>query len=166
MLGKILKAENYGGNLRVNMILESNPDHLEKIAKLQGKEVNVTIKRQESPRTTAQNKLMWALFNDMARVLQTSPNTVHTTMIKRYCPCDVLTIGKDVDIERFARYYEFYKEGTANGKQFIAWKVYKGTSELVNDGTPNSEASVFIENVKSEARELGIDTEQYTGAEL
>ncbi len=161
MFGKIIKAEKIGQNLKVNILLESNPDYLEKIAKMQGQEVNVIIKRQETKRSLSQNNLIWALINDMARVLQTSPNTVHVTMIKRYCPCDILTIGKDVDIERFARYYEFYKENTINGKEFVAWKVFKGTSELVNDGTPNGEATLFINNLIEEAKELGIDTEQY-----
>ena len=66
----------------------------------------------------------------------------------------MISVLKEVAITNFIKYIEIAGESELNGKTFIHYKVYKGSSEF-----DTREMSIFIDGIVSEAKALGIQTE-------
>lgn len=156
MEGKILKTDKIGNALKLSVVLNGNPNILNKIAALQEKPVSVEIKEVKEKRSLEQNSKLWAVMTDMSEVLHSSPNEIYEEMLQRYAPATIATLQADVDPGYLFKHYSLYKEGILKGIKFIAYKVYTGSSKM-NIG----QMSAFLEGVISEAKELGIDTEKY-----
>lgn len=156
MEGKILKTDKIGNALKLSVVLNGNPNILNKIAALQEKPVSVEIKEVKEKRSLEQNSKLWAVLTDMSEVLHSSPNEIYEEMLQRYAPATIVTLQADVDPGYLFKHYSLYKEGTLKGIKFIAYKVYTGSSKM-NIG----QMSAFLEGVINEAKELGIDTEKY-----
>ena len=65
----------------------------------------------------------------------------------------MISVLEDVPIEDYLKYYEKAGESILNGKKFIHYKVYKGSSEM-----NTKEMSILIDGIVQEAKALGIET--------
>lgn len=150
MLGRMLKAERLGNSLKVVMTLQSGDEILERVSKYQGKNLNISIKEMKEKRSLPQNSKLWAIINEIAKAVNSSPNEIYEEMLVKYAPSAVISLAVKYDPADFFKHYSLYKE---NGK-FKAYTVYKGSSQM-----NKQEMSDFINSVELEAKELGIDTD-------
>lgn len=150
MLGKMLKAERLGNALKVVLALTSENEILDKVITYQGKNLNISIKELREKRSLPQNSKLWAIINEIARAVNSSPNEIYEQMLIKYAPSAVISLAVKYDPADFFKHYSLYKE---NGK-FKAYTVYKGSSQM-----NKQEMSDFINSVDLEAKELGIDTD-------
>ena len=74
-------------------------------------------------------------------------------MLRDYGQSEIVSVRADIDISGYFKYYEEFGRGTVNGKEFIHYKIYKGSSEY-----DSREMAIFIDGVVQEAQALGIDT--------
>ena len=119
------------------------------------------IKKHREKRSLDSNAYAWVLINEIANVLRASKDEVYLTMLKRYGQSFVVSvIEKAAEVaEQTFPYCERSGEGTVEGKKFVHFKVFRGSSTY-----GNREMSVLIDGIISEAKELGIETA--TPAEL
>lgn len=150
MIGKMLKAERLGNALKVILTLDSTAEILEKMANYQGKTVNVSIKELFEKRSLPQNSKLWAVINEIAAAVKSSPNEIYEEMLHKYAPCVIITLPADQDPKFFFKHYSFYKEND----KFKAYKVFIGSSKMTK-----KQMSDFLNSVCLEAQELGIDTD-------
>ncbi len=150
MLGKMLKAERLGNTLKVVLALTSENEILDKVITYQGKNLNISIKEMKEKRSLPQNSKLWAIINEIARAVGSSPNEIYEQMLIKYAPSAVISLAVKYNPVDFFKHYSLYKE---NGK-FKAYTVYKGSSQM-----NKQEMSDFINSVELEAKEIGIDTD-------
>lgn len=150
MQGRMLKAERLGNALKVVLTLNSNDEVLDKVSTYQGKDLNISIKELREKRSLPQNSKLWAIINEIAKAVGSSPNEIYEQMLIKYAPSAVISLAVKYDPADFFKHYSLYKE---NGK-FKAYTVYKGSSQM-----DTKEMSDFINSVELEAQELGIDTD-------
>lgn len=150
MFGKMLKAERLGNALKVVFTLDGTAALLEKVAGYQGKLLNISVKEFAEKRSLSQNAKLWAVNNEIAAAVGSSPNEIHYQMIIKYAPSTIITLQADQDPSIFFKYFSLYKENA----KFKAYKVYKGTSQM-----STQEMSNYINSIILEAKELGIDTD-------
>ena len=119
------------------------------------------IKKHREKRSIDSNAYAWLLINEIGNVLRSSKDEVYLTMLKRYGQSFVVSVIEEAaeTAERTFPYCERSGEGTVNGKKFVHFKVFRGSSTY--DGR---EMSILIDGIISEAKELGIETA--TPAEL
>ena len=111
------------------------------------------IREHKEKRSLNANAYAWALMNEIGNKLSTSKEEIYLEMLKSYGQCATVSILANVDISNFFKYYEQIGEGNVNGKNFIHYKIYKGSSEY------NSlEMSKLIEGIVYEAKQLGVPT--------
>ena len=121
--------------------------------------LRLSVKRWKEKRSLDSNSFYWLINSQMARVLQTSPEELHETLLQRYGLLDTdenghiaITARSNVDMSKVDGHWKLYKV-SQDGK----WKSYlriRGTSEY-----DTAEMAYFIERVLEDAKELGIDTE-------
>ena len=73
-------------------------------------------------------------------------------MLKRYGQSDIISVLATVDVKGYFKYYDVFGKGTVNGKEFIHYKVYKGSSEY-----DTREMSILIDGIIDEAKALDIE---------
>lgn len=123
------------------------------------KEYILEIKQYRRKRSLNANNLCWKLCTEIADILRTDKDSVYLTMLKRYGQSDIVSVVKGIDVRPYFKYYEEAGEGRVNGKDFIHYKVFKGSSEY-----DTREMSIFLDGVVSEAKEM--DIEVLTAREL
>lgn len=116
-----------------------------------GKELSVEIKPFREKRSLDANALCWKLCEEIADVLRLSKNEVYIQMLKDYGQSDIVSALADVDVSYYFKYYEAAGTGTVNGKRFIHYKVFKGSSEY-----DRREMSILLDGIVREARQLDI----------
>lgn len=150
MFGKMLKAEKLGNALKVVFALDGTAALLEKVASYQGKLLNISVKEFAEKRSLSQNAKLWAVNNEIAAAVGSSPNEIHYQMIVKYAPSTIITLPADQDPSIYFKYFSLYKENA----KFKAYKVFIGTSQM-----NTKQMSDFLNSVILEAQELGIDTD-------
>jgi hypothetical protein len=80
---------------------------------------------------------------------------VYVEMLKRYGQGGFISIQADKagDVTRAFDYYVQKGEGEVNGKKFLHYMVYVGSSKY-----NTKEMSTFISGIVEEAKDLGIET--------
>lgn len=73
--------------------------------------------------------------------------------LKDYGQCAMVSVRSDINISGYFKYYEETGKGTVMDKEFIHYKVYKGSSEM-----DSKEMSILIDGAVQEAEQLGIET--------
>lgn len=150
MQGKMLKAERLGNALKVVLTLNSNDEVLDKVSTFQGKDLNISIKELREKRSLPQNSKLWAIINEIAKAVGSSPNEIYEQMLIKYAPFAVISLSVRFDVADYFKHYELLKESD----KFRAYKVFRGSSQM-----DTKEMSDFINSVELEAQELGIDTD-------
>ena len=116
-------------------------------------ELDIEIKVHREKRSLNANNYLWVLINELANVLRKSKEDVYFDMLKRYGQNDVVSVLANINVSSYFKYYEQAGTSKLNGKDFIHYRVYKGSSEY-----DTREMSILIDGVISECKEQGIET--------
>lgn len=111
------------------------------------------VKEYKEKRSLNANAYLWALIGQIADNLRLSKEEVYIRMLRDYGQSEIVSVRADIDVTGYFKYFEKFGNGTVNGKEFIHYKVYKGSSEF-----DTREMSIFIDGVVQEAKNLGIET--------
>lgn len=136
-----------------------NPEEISKWLWKQDKEQLFEIKEWKKKRSLNANAYAWKLIGEIAEVLRSSKDEVYLEMLKRYGQSEMISVRSDISLLGFIKYYEEAGRSKLNGKEFIHYRVYKGSSEY-----DTREMAVLIDGIVSEAKDLDIET--LTPAEL
>lgn len=145
-----MNFKEYGQTLS----LDINEDFRPYFDKFKDTELSIEIKPFKKHRSLDANAYAWVLINKIAGVLHTSKDEVYIEMLKRYGQHEIISVREDVDISPFVKYYEKIGETDLNGKHFIHYRVFVGSSAY-----DSKEMSDFIDGIISEAKEMNIETE-------
>lgn len=157
MRAKILRRERYSTGANLNLLIQDEPEVLEGLMKLPD-EVDLLIKKLFNKRSKNANDYAWEIMGQMASKLCITKEEVYLEMLKKYGQSVIVTVREGIDPGRLFKYYEFFNDGLHNGKKFVAYKVFIGTSQYSTE-----EMSIFIDGIVKEAKELGIQTELFMG---
>ena len=119
----------------------------------QDKEKIFEIKEKKKKRSLTANSYYWSLLNQLASIMRMDSKECHFLMLKRYGQYEVVSIRSDVSLHGYFKYYEEIGKGTVNGKEFIHYKIYKGSSQM-----DSKEFAILLDGVRSECEEVGIPT--------
>ena len=111
------------------------------------------IKEYRHKRSRNQNSYCWELIGQIADSLRKSKEEVYFDMLRDYGQSEIISVRADIDISGYFKYYEEAGRGEVNGKEFIHYKIYKGSSEY-----DTREMTIFLDGVIQEAQNLGIQT--------
>ena len=156
MKGRI-KDMGFGltGDLSVTLALPRH--HAEEVKDLLDTDVSVDIKKWRNRRSLSANAYAWVLITKIAQSITPPMNKeeVYAEMLKRYGQGGIISVQKDKvsDVMRAFDYYVQKGEGEVNGKNFLHYMVYIGSSKY-----NTKEMSVFISGIVEEAKDLGIET--------
>lgn len=116
------------------------------------KEGNYEIERKKKKRSTDANAFCWKLCTEIANVLRTDKDSIYIDMLKKYGQSDLVSVLASVDVRGYFKYYDEFGRGSVNGKEFIHYRVYKGSSEY-----DTREMSILIDGIIDEAKALDIE---------
>lgn len=113
---------------------------------------NYEIEKQRKKRSLDANALCWKLCTEIANVLRTDKESIYLDMLKKYGQSDIVSVVSTVNVKGYFKYYEEFGKGTVNGKEFIHYKVFKGSSEY-----DTREMSILLDGIIDEAKALDIE---------
>ena len=143
------------GDLIVTLTLPRQ--YTDDIKKLLDADIDAEIKKYREKRSLSANAYCWVLITQIAQSMNPPLNKedVYVEMLKRYGQGGFISIQADKasDVTRAFDYYVQKGEGEVNGKKFLHYIVYIGSSKY-----NSKEMDVFIQGIVSEAKDLGIET--------
>lgn len=119
----------------------------------QERDKTFTIKERKLRRSLTQNGYYWALNDKLASALRMDRYTLHFLMLKRYAPCEVMTVLKKVPLDQYFKYCEVFAEGERNGKEYNHVRIYKQSSMM-----DSAEFSRLLDGIRDECEQQGIQT--------
>lgn len=111
------------------------------------------IKEYKEKRSLSQNAYAWKLITEIANKVNKSKEEVYLQMLKDYGQSEVISMLSTIEPKGFFKYYESIGTGIVNNKEFIHYKIFKGSSEY-----DSKEMSIFIDGIVQECTQLGIPT--------
>lgn len=119
----------------------------------QDREKVFEIKEHREKRSLNANSYAWSLIGKIADVLRISKDECYLKMLKAYGQSQLVSVLADIDVTGYFKYYEPVASVELQGKDFIHYRVYKGSSEY-----DTREMAILIDGIVQEAKELEIDT--------
>lgn len=119
----------------------------------QDKDKIFEVKEVKKHRTLTQNAYAWSLINELANVLKLSKEETYLKMLKDYGQVAIVSLKSDININGFFKYYEVMGTGVINNKEFIHYKIFKGSSEF-----DKKEMTIFLDGIIQECENVGIPT--------
>lgn len=111
------------------------------------------VKEYKEKKSLSQNSYAWALITQLGNVLHKSKEEVYLDMLKNYGQSTIVSIVKEVDPDKYFKYYDLLGTGNINGKEFNHYKIYKGSSEF-----DSKEMSILIDGIVQECEQQSIPT--------
>lgn len=119
----------------------------------QDRDKTFVIKERKHRRSLTQNAYYWVLNDKLASKLRMNRDELHFLMLKRYAPCEVLTVLKKVPLEEYFKYAEVFAEGELNGKEYNHVRIYKPSSSM-----DSAEFARLLDGIRDECEIQGIQT--------
>lgn len=111
------------------------------------------IKEHKIRRSLNANAYAWALIGKIADRLRADKNDIYLLMLKRYGQSEMVSVVSSIDVRGYFKYYSEAGRTFLQGKEFIHYRVYKGSSEMTSQ-----EMAILIDGIVDEAKGMGIDT--------
>ena len=111
------------------------------------------IKEHHEKRSLSANAYAWALIGKIADIMRKSKEEVYLTCLKDYGQSEVVSVLASINVKGYFKYFEEWGRGFVGEKEFIHYKVYKGSSEY-----DSKEMAILIDGIIQEAQNLGIET--------
>ena len=152
----------FGLNRKQRVTVELDRDFRDDFDRLNGQELDVTIKKHRERRSLDANAYFHVLVNKIAAETHESDDAVKRRLVVTYGAVDSDLDGTKigfklpaaVDVDRIYPYTRCFDTREEHGKLFKCYLVYKHTRDL-----DTKEMSRLIDGTVSEARELGIETD-------
>lgn len=116
------------------------------------KEKLYEIKEYKQKRSLNANNYAWKLLTELANVHRTSKEEMYLKMLKDYGQSEMVSVLAHINVSGYFKYYEEIGRATLQGKEFIHYRIYKGSSEY-----DTREMAIFIDGIVQEAKDNGID---------
>jgi hypothetical protein len=131
--------------------------HADALKELMDADIDAEIKKWRERRSLSSNAYAWVLITKIAQSMTPPLNKeeVYVEMLKHYGQGGIISIQKD-KLDMTLRAFDYYTpkgEGTVNGKEFLHFMVYVGSSKY-----DSKEMATFISGIVEEAKDLGIET--------
>lgn len=127
---------------------------------LADKEYDLTLVEHKENNKWSKSQLnyCWKLIVEMANILMTSKEEMYKELLVRYSQSEIIPIPKE-DMsatleEKGIKYYDILADRVIEGVPIFIIRWYAGIHQM-----SSHELNIFIEGVKSEAKDLGIPTE-------
>lgn len=142
-------------NRRQRLTLELEGDFRGQYDKLKDKDLDITIKKYSERRTVTANAYLWVLITKIGNALRISKEDVYFDMLKAYGQGGAVSVEERFadDFCRTYKYSEKLGETVLNGKTFVHFRFWVGSSEYDRE-----EFSILLDGVVQEAKQLGIET--------
>lgn len=142
-------------NRKQRLTLELEGDFRGQYDKLRDKDLDVTIKKWNDHRTLTANAYLWALVGKIGDALRVSKDEVYFDMLKAYGQGGAASVEERFveDFKRTYKYSERLGETELNGKTFVHFRFWVGSSEYDKE-----EFSILLDGVVQEAKNLDIET--------
>lgn len=114
---------------------------------------SIEVKQWKDNRSLNANAYMWHLINEIGNTLLKSKEEIYFIMLQRYGKSELVSVISEINVDGYFKYYRKAGSSFLNGKEFIHYKVYKGSSEY-----NTKEMAVLLNGVVQEAQELNIKT--------
>lgn len=114
---------------------------------------DVKITEYSDKRTKTMNSYYWVLVTQLANVLRTSKDELHTELIKRYSQRDYISLLANIKPSDYFPYYEYQNTFKHNNNTFKSYLVFKRSSDM-----NKQEFSILLDGLISECKEVGINT--------
>lgn len=125
---------------------------------LSDKEYDLTLVKHKENNKWSKSQLnyCWKLIVEMANILMTSKEEMYKELLVRYSQSEIIPIPKE-DMsatleEKGIKYYDILADRVIEGVPIFIIRWYAGIHQM-----SSHELNIFIEGVKSEAEEMGID---------
>lgn len=119
----------------------------------QDKDKKFEIKEKREKRSLSQNSYAWELITKIGNVLRKSKEEVYLQMLKDYGQSEIVSILSSIEPKGYFKYYEKIGTGVVNNKEFLHYKIFKGSSEF-----DSKEMTILIDGIIQECKQLGIET--------
>lgn len=140
---------------RQRLTIELDGDFRSQFDALRDRDVEVTIKRYSESRSLTANAYLWVLITAIGNALRESKEKVYFDMLRSYGQGGAVSV-QDKFAEDFCRSYQYHEtigESDLNGKHFIHYRFWVGSSEYNRE-----EFAILLDGVIREAQNLGIET--------
>lgn len=123
--------------------------------KLRDGDVEISVRKWTQKRSLDANGYMWALITKIANALRESKDDIYFDALKAYGQGGAVSVEERYaeDFKRTYKYHEELGRSELNGKTFIHFRFWVGSSEYNTE-----EMSILIDGVVKEAKNLGIET--------
>ena len=111
------------------------------------------IKEYREKRSLNANAYAWKLITEIGNLMKKSKEEVYLQMLKDYGQSEIVSMLSSISPSGYFKYYEVIGTGVISNKEFIHYKIFKGSSEF-----DSKEMSIFIDGIVQECKELGIKT--------
>lgn len=147
--GKLADVTHFKDGYHMTFIVDDLPTD-----DLRG-DLRISVKPWKEKRSNMANALLWDMLGKMARELGTDKWDVYLQMLKRYGKFTYVLVKPNAveEVKRQWRETEVIGEVEVNGTKSVQLICYYGTS-----GMDTGEFSKFIDAVKSELAEMGLET--------
>jgi hypothetical protein len=121
----------------------------------QDRDKRFEVKEYKEKRSLNANNYVWKLITEIANSLTPtqSKEEVYFKMLQDYGQQEMISMLATINPKGYFKYYKEVGRSVLNGKEFVHYKIFKGTSEY-----NTKEMSIFIDGVVQEAKQLGIET--------
>lgn len=119
----------------------------------QDRDKTFEIKEHKEKRSLTANAYAWTLIGKIADAMRASKDEIYLKMLKRYGQSEMVSVVASVDVAGYFKYFEPVGTATLQGKDFIHYRIFKGSSEY-----NSKEMAVLIDGIVSEAKDLHIET--------
>ena len=161
MVGRLVDL-TYGINRKQRLTIELDGDFRDKFDELNGKDLDVEIKKHRERRSKNANAYFHILVGKIAAERGLGETEVKRSLVTEYgaqaTNKDGTVIGfklpASVDVDQIYPYTKCFDEREEDGKLFKCFLVYKETHTM-----DTKEMSRLVDGAVKEARDLGIETD-------
>lgn len=119
----------------------------------QDREKQFEIKEHKEKRSLNANAYAWSLIGKIADAMRMKKDEIYLEMLRNYGQSEVISVKAEISVDEFFKYWEEIGRSSLNGKEFIHYRIFKGSSEY-----NTQEMAILIDGIVQEAENLGIET--------
>ena len=118
-------------------------------------ELEISVKKWREKRSLDANAYLWVLIGKIADALRESKEEIYFDSLKCYGQGGAVSVEERYaeDFKRTYKYHEELGRSDLNGRTFVHFRFWVGSSEYNTE-----EMSILIDGVVKEAKNLGIET--------
>ena len=119
----------------------------------QDRDKEFEIKEHKEKRSLNANAYAWSMIGKIADAMRMKKDEVYLEMLRNYGQSEVVSVRAEINVDGFFKYWEEIGRSSLNGKEFVHYRIFKGSSEY-----NTQEMAILIDGIVQEAENLGIET--------